>query len=977
MSAKGSVHSGSRSYKPSGARPARTDHSRQLAEHSKRDPESSESSKRDTEFHLHYYQSSLADGRADETDRDSSSSRLTRQISSGSTSPSDYSDSQTTDLSTTAPLSITSKPTRRSKAPSNGGSDRRRLAIVQMDSLDDSPPKKLRKGHDTQSTTIRTRRGVASDLAGLALVAPPDAAPKTYSHLTPPTTAPPTADATTRNAERSKSPHKITSDVTHITNNSGGESGSTDETHRTPSHHEPRVIIDTNALAAPGDQHNRASRTPSPGGVSGASDHVHELLSAQGPGMARGGTPNSFITTPEIGEAKDISTRVAAPIVVSLNSAGPFRRKEDTSIVNDSVQHPISALPFPSQDKSTYRHYEPGMDATAGPLPTLPPPRAMFNIDVNSPAPPRPPRLNSPFSRTRGDIEAVKQALQLPPSVTAALASRAPRSNTHDYAESPETKAALLDKSSEAETSYLSTNPSELRPVKSVHRREGAFGPPPSTSTMSSSVSDTSASHMIPTPDVVDRPHGDIKTTDNIKSANDQTSDGDVPPITVIQPMQLIQEDQEDNDVFTDLISSRPSTGRRTSDELSTRSSSQSPSYLDHSGDTPSPPPKSFRNSLTSNIKRLSSSLPRSPSLSSKSRRSSSGTYYSSRTPSPSMHIIPLPPTRPKIISTYPPAMFYNDVTARKTSHERCTLYAHKINELYMYDTGLGDWTIETKLQGTFDSYFASCLSLINLTENNNRPTVAFSAHTFTPQPRHTSRSSMISEVTFPRRPDASTATDLTVKTHDLTPAPPPVLPYPSLANQRIYPARSSSIISNTPPNSIRSFAPSTPNSSKSGFFASLGRKASMSSKKPGLPQISTTSPARVLTKNPPASAAPRAINISNSPVVPGGPRAIPNHRVARSQTYMPTTNSFSSNAPTADALGRRPSLFDLSLSPEPPVIDIAADPEFVRQVDKLVHLLPDADRDVLAGYLRRAGQDILAIGQYLEDEKNGTIKPP
>ena len=49
--------------------------------------------------------------------------------------------------------------------------------------------------------------------------------------------------------------------------------------------------------------------------------------------------------------------------------------------------------------------------------------------------------------------------------------------------------------------------------------------------------------------------------------------------------------------------------------------------------------------------------------------------------------------------------------------------------------------------------------------------------------------------------------------------------------------------------------------------------------------------------------------------------------------------------------------------------------PEFDRQVDKLADLLPHADRDILAGYLRRAGQDILAIGQYLEDEKNGTLR--
>ena len=50
-------------------------------------------------------------------------------------------------------------------------------------------------------------------------------------------------------------------------------------------------------------------------------------------------------------------------------------------------------------------------------------------------------------------------------------------------------------------------------------------------------------------------------------------------------------------------------------------------------------------------------------------------------------------------------------------------------------------------------------------------------------------------------------------------------------------------------------------------------------------------------------------------------------------------------------------------------------DSDFVSQVDKLVDLLPQVDREVLAGYLRRAGSDLNAIGQYLEDEKNGTVR--
>jgi len=86
-------------------------------------------------------------------------------------------------------------------------------------------------------------------------------------------------------------------------------------------------------------------------------------------------------------------------------------------------------------------------------------------------------------------------------------------------------------------------------------------------------------------------------------------------------------------------------------------------------------------------------------------------------------------------------------------------------------------------------------------------------------------------------------------------------------------------------------------------------------------------------------------------------------------------SSPFSSNSHTSEknsSLNRRPSLNN---TPADPVLNIQADPEFIRQIDKLSDLLPHVERDVLAGYLKRSGQDILAIGQYLEDEKNGTIR--
>ncbi|RDB23266.1 hypothetical protein Hypma_009641 [Hypsizygus marmoreus] len=988
---KESAYPGPRSYKSASkavhmrapATTTRSDHSKRDSDYSEQD---SGHSRRDTEHFLQYYQSSLADFGSQTYANDSESTpstHLSRQTSAGSTSPSDYSsDSKTTDIGTTSTVSESSSKARlRSGVQSDGGSDRRRLAIVEMDTMPGQPPKPS-SGHSKGQGSIRSRRGLPSSLAGLALVAPPDAAPHSYTHLTPPSTAPITGETNSRDAtrdghHRSASEAVMTGQQPPRKGIDGAASSSRDVPEKLKSHGRRTPVI----------QQGRHSRSPSPSAVSDAADPTHTLLSPAHarPAMGRQDTQQSLILTPEIGEEKDIDTRVAAPVVISLDSAGPFQRRKEPRNASPTTQvvQPVAPTSFPSAATSPYLHYQPGVHAIAGPLP--PPPRAMFNIDTNSPVPPRPPRLNSPFSsRSRGDIEAVKQALQLPPSVTAALASRTPRSNPDKYLTSPEDVSASPKKDPAPESSPSpSTDSSELRHVKSVHRREGAFTP--STGPGTTSESDGSVSHSEPasSSDVVfsdnlpNDPTGVLEAKpENDQSSSDDEAGDEVPPIIIIQPLKHSYHEQQvnPNDTMGDITVAK--TRKRLSDDLSSspsRSRSRSPPSIGHTGETPSPPPKSFRNSLATNLKRFSS-LPRTPSISSRStrsaRRSSGGTQYSSRTPSPSLMLPQHPPPHPppplpKIRSQYPAAMFCNEISSKKTSLERCLLYAQKINELYMYDCGLGDWTIETKLRA-----------------NTNRPTVTFSAHTFTPQPRHTSRASMISEATFPRRPDASLATDLSIKTQDLIPAPPPALPYPSLANQRMHPPKSSSSVSSgTPPSSIRSLAPSTPTSKAGGFFASLGRKASMTSAKkdkngPSTPSSSSPGGARLLTKNPPTNPTPRTINISNSPSVPGGPRALPGHRALRSQTIMTTTSPFtSSSVPTerTDVLARRPSLSNLSQ--EPAVIDIAADPEFVHQVDKLADLLPRADRDVLAGYLRRAGQDILAIGQYLEDEKNGTIK--
>ena len=153
---------------------------------------------------------------------------------------------------------------------------------------------------------------------------------------------------------------------------------------------------------------------------------------------------------------------------------------------------------------------------------------------------------------------------------------------------------------------------------------------------------------------------------------------------------------------------------------------------------------------------------------------------------------------------------------------------------------------------------------------------------------------------------------------------------------------------------------------STGGFFSSIGRNYSLKKEKEKTLAQAKPNP------NP----NPRPIVIVDTPSLPGGPRAPPG-RMQRSQTLILSTAVSDSSA--SSVLNRRRS----NTIRRPSFLNRAGtasesdhvDPEFARQVDKLADLLPQADRDVLAGYLRRAGQDILAIGQYLEDEKNGTLR--
>ena len=337
--------------------------------------------KRDSGHYLTYYQSSLADGRSDTSD----SVHHIKHLSVDSTSSSEYSSDSN---STNSKLTDVPRARMRSGVPSDGGSDRRRMAIVEVDVESNESSQRHRRG------SIRTRRGLHSSLAGLALVAPPDAAPKSYCNLTPPFTAPPSADTMIGDQKRS---------------------ASREQTCRTASNspsRQPRIFVEDNTISQPTALYHSVPRHQRPSSPSDGSDRH---LSPQHTRTPAGREP--LIKTPDIGEEKDIFIRVAAPVVINLESAEAIRRGKSPTR-KQMTSHPTTAPGM------LHVSYISRTNPTTDQIPQ--PPRAVFGLP-KSPAPPRPPRLHSPISaRTRTELEAVKQALQLPPSVTAAFAVTGP-----------------------------------------------------------------------------------------------------------------------------------------------------------------------------------------------------------------------------------------------------------------------------------------------------------------------------------------------------------------------------------------------------------------------------------------------------------------------------------------------------------------------------------------------------------------------
>ena len=411
--------------------------------------------RRETDHILSYYHSEYAGQSHDSDDERELRAGLSRRSSRSSSQYSFKSLQQTQSLSEhnveDSPLqspavSAAAGHVRRPSVPSQESVDRRRLAIVELDGS--LPPSVRRKdgggggfaGVSAQSS-LSSRRGV--HVNGLALVAPPDASPATYTNLTPPPTAPPvagtrglgiappTAAAHTRSASeaiagRSQLQRKTSRDVGIV-----GVGRVIPAISEDPS---PRLnrLTDPSALHGPIFQTPSKSRSPSP------ATHTPDLADNDTPPINNTIPPHLWnhsdhnreqTATPAIGEGKDIQQPVVGPVVVGLHSGKVLRREP---------MHPMDINNASVTPKgSSFSHYEP--QSTAGPLP--PPPRTIFDLaTTSSPVslapPPRPPRMRTPMAMSQAptsspalakrDLEALKESLQLPQSVSSALASRSP-----------------------------------------------------------------------------------------------------------------------------------------------------------------------------------------------------------------------------------------------------------------------------------------------------------------------------------------------------------------------------------------------------------------------------------------------------------------------------------------------------------------------------------------------------------------------
>lgn len=228
---------------------------------------------------------------------------------------------------------------------------------------------------------------------------------------------------------------------------------------------------------------------------------------------------------------------------------------------------------------------------------------------------------------------------------------------------------------------------SEPGPTSPVHQREGAFPPSKILVTPAErahSLPDKSIKLVpeVPAKDELPKSPAESAPAITVQPVKDEPTPSTARPPELRRETSWISNSNDSSHV--------PSEGSRHAfEDARPRALNRSSSSIRESTTEDSPSEPKRKRGILTNLKRYSS-LPRPPAV--KSPR----TNVFARTPSPP----PPSPPKPRIRARSPDAMRFKDILNKKSPLERATAYAKKINELSMYDCGLGDWVTTTKERG-------------------------------------------------------------------------------------------------------------------------------------------------------------------------------------------------------------------------------------------------------------------------------------
>ncbi len=415
-----------------------------------------------------------------------------------------------------------------------------------------------------------------------------------------------------------------------------------------------------------------------------------------------------------------------------------------------------------------YLHYVAGVHSTAGPLPS--PPRTIVPPTNGAAPPPRPPRLQSPppGARRKRDEPPAPQSiasslmalastlpLQPPPSRSpsrpqslSGSSTKVPRSVTNSLVSTPEIAPVPLPSHSATDSEDERTP----RKTKHHHIREG--GGLQSDSTVQSKCRRKHGEEIVrrKAPKLPWRRSLSLLLAIRLmtQAPQPQVARPGPPPIGARNWPNLPYRDNRAgsaNKVRHQAIgiTTRNHTRLPPNEASSTRSQ--------HSGTA----------ARTQEVRRTPSSL-------SVSRASARSSIMSPST----LHAAAEDVAKPtRLLNPWPSAMQFTDVLSLRTTLERTKAYSRKLKELSQCRCGLEDWMRSERDRSTPD-LFLSLLPTDLCPETQRHASVSTfelpaspSTSSFSGQLRKRSHGSIASEVTFPMRPDAYVATDLTSKSDD------------------------------------------------------------------------------------------------------------------------------------------------------------------------------------------------------------------